>query len=101
MWPARNRFWLAVNATIATHWEAMRRPNQLAQFAGAGRWAPPDRAALAAGPVLLLLHDTFSTPQATFAEWIGDESFEPVLHAFGGRCLAFTHPTLATGLDET
>ena len=50
--------------------------------------------------MLLLLHDTFSTPQAAFADWTGDASFARVHAEFGGRCLAFTHPTLATGLDE-
>jgi hypothetical protein len=55
---------------------------------------------LAGGPILLLLHDTFSTPQATFADWVGDASFAPVLRSFGGRCLAFAHPTLAASLAE-
>jgi hypothetical protein len=85
---------------VAGLWEELRRPYQLAQYAGEGRWMPPDPAALAAGPVLLLLHDTFSTAQATFADWIGDPSFPEVHHAFGGRVIAFTHPTLASSLDE-
>jgi hypothetical protein len=85
---------------VATRWEALRRPNHLAQWVGAGRWAPPDWDAISGGAVLLLLHDTFTTAQAAFTEWIGDESFESVHRAFGGRCLAFTHPTLGTSVDE-
>jgi len=85
---------------VASRWERMRRPHQLAQCAGKGLWQLPDWKALESGPVLLLLHDTFSTPQATFADWVGDESFARVLGAFGGRCLAFAHPTVATGIDE-
>ena len=50
--------------------------------------------------MLLLLHDTFSTPQAAFADWIGDAAFTPVHQAYGGRCLAYTHPTLASGIDD-
>jgi hypothetical protein len=55
---------------------------------------------LEAGPVLLLLHDTFSTPQATFADWVADESFARVVAGYGSRCLAFSHPTVATGIGE-
>ena len=64
---------------VASRWELLRRPNQLAQFAGDGQWGPPDWRSLAGGPVLLLLHDTFSTAQATFADWIGDASFQAVV----------------------
>jgi hypothetical protein len=85
---------------VASRWETLRRPYQLAQLAGGGQWVPPDAGALSAGPVLLLLHDTFSTAQGTFADWIGDSSFAAVHREFGGRCLALTHPTLASGLDD-
>lgn len=98
MWPAQQVLAAGALAMVAA-WERERRPNQLAQLARAGSWTPPDRRALAHGPVLLLLHDTFSTPQATFAAWTGDTSFQTVLDAFAGRCLAFAHPTLATALD--
>jgi hypothetical protein len=98
MWPVQKL--VAPGAlAIAAAWERVRRPSQLAQWADDGSWTPPDWHALRAGPVLLLLHDTFSTPQATFADWTRDASFRSVLAAFGGRCLAFAHPTLATGLD--
>jgi hypothetical protein len=85
---------------VASRWERLRRPNQLAQLGLRRQWHPPDAATLARGAVLLLLHDTFSTPQATFADWIDAEAFTTVARAYDGRCLAFTHPTLAAGIDE-
>jgi hypothetical protein len=98
MWPVQPV--LAGALAVAGRWERLRRPNQLAQYSGHGQWQAPDWSSLAGGPVLLLLHDTFSTPQAAFSEWLGDESFTPVHQAFGGRCLAFSHPTLASGIEE-
>jgi hypothetical protein len=85
---------------VVSRWERFRRPNQLAQRVLNGLWQPPDWQALAAGAVLLLLPDTFSTPQATFADWIDDASFAPVAQRYQGRCLAFTHPTLAAGIGD-
>jgi hypothetical protein len=98
-WPTQ-RVFAAGAQGVARLWEAERRPYQLAQYSGPGRWMPPDRAALAGGPVLLLLHDSFSTAQATYADWIGDPSFPEVFAEFGGRVVAFTSPTLASSLDE-
>lgn len=85
---------------VASRWERFRRPNQLAQRLLGGWWQPPDWQALAGGEVLLLLPDTFSTPQSTFADWIDDPSFQPVAQRYQGRCLAFTHPTLSAGIGE-
>ena len=85
---------------MAARWEQLRRPSQLAQCGPDGDWLSPDWPALGLGPVLLLLHDTFSTPQSTFADWVGDASFAEILRGYGGRCLAFAHPTLASGLEE-
>jgi hypothetical protein len=85
---------------IAGRWERLRRPNQLAQYMGNSQWVSPDWRALRDGPLLLLLHDTFSTSQAAFADWIGDPCFVPVHQAYGGRCLAFTHPTLAASIED-
>ncbi len=99
MWPVQPV--LASGAlAVAGRWERLRRPNQLAQYTGKSQWLSPDWRALRDGPVLLLLHDTFATTQAAFADWIGDPSFVPVHQAYGGRCLAFTHPTLAAGIDD-
>jgi hypothetical protein len=85
---------------IATRWEGLRRPYQLAQRTLAGRWQPPDWPGLAGGAVLLLLHDTFSTPQATFADWLDDPAFAPVARVCGGRLLAISHPTLTASIDD-
>ena len=99
MWPVQPV--LASGAlAVAGRWERLRRPNQLAHYRGNSQWLAPDWRALCDGPVLLLLHDTFATTQAAFADWIGDPSFVPVHQAYGGRCLAFTHPTLAAGIDD-
>jgi len=99
MWPVQPV--LASGAlAVAGRWERLRRPNQLAQYTGKSQWLSPDWRALRDGPVLLLLHDTFATTQAAFADWIGDPSFVPVHQAYGGRCLAFTHPSLAAGIDD-
>ena len=99
MWPVQPV--LAPGAlAVAGRWERLRRPNQLAQYTVNNKWLSPDWRALRDGPVLLLLHDTFATTQAAFADWIGDPSFVPVHQAYGGRCLAFTHPTLAAGIDD-
>lgn len=85
---------------VATRWERLRRPHQLAQRALEGDWQSPDWNSLSTGAVLLLLHDTFSTPQATFAAWLAHESFAPIARGYQGRCLAFSHPTLSAGIDE-
>jgi hypothetical protein len=87
MWPSRP---LADTGALAmaARWERLRRPNQLVQCGADGDWLAPDWPALARGPVLLLLHDTFSTPQSTFADWVEDASFARVLRGFDGRCLA-------------
>jgi hypothetical protein len=99
MWPAQPVTGAGVLAMVAG-WEGLRRPSQLALCGTEGDWFAPDWPALCAGPVLLLLHDTFSTPQSTFSDWTSDASFAPVLRAYGGRCLAFAHPTLCSGLEE-
>jgi len=98
-WPVQPVLSAGAPALVA-RWERLRRPNQLAQYTGNGQWLTPDWRSLGSGAVLLLLHDTFSTPQAAFADWIGDPSFAPVHQQFDGRCLAFTHPTLASGIEE-
>ena len=85
---------------VTSRWERLRRPYQLLQLREDGLWQPPDWATLLHGPMLLLLHGTFGTPQATFSDWLSDESFRAALAAYGGRCLAFAHPTLASTPDE-
>jgi hypothetical protein len=97
MWPAQPVTGAGALA-MAARWEALRRPSQLAQCGPDGDWLAPDWPALPQGP--LLLHDTFSTPQSTFSDWTSDASFAQVLQAYGGRCLAYAHPTLCCGLEE-
>jgi pimeloyl-ACP methyl ester carboxylesterase len=99
MWPEQ-----AVAAAgahgVASRWEQLRRPYHLAQCGSNHEWMAPDRQQLERGAVLLLLHDTFSTAQATFSGWIRDPSCEPVLEKYDGRFLAFTHPTLSSSVHE-
>ena len=80
----------------ASRWERLRRPNQLQQL-GLRGWQVPDWEQLRRGPLLLLLHGTFSTPHGTFLDWIEHESFARVSRRYEGRCLAYAHPTLAAG----
>jgi hypothetical protein len=98
MWPDLQA--TGPGSLAVSRWERFRRPNQLAQRGLNGLWQPPDWPAVSSGAVLLLLHDSFSTPQATFADWIDDPSFAPVAERYQGRCLAFTHATLSVGIDE-
>jgi hypothetical protein len=85
---------------VAARWERLRRPNQLLQWEPDRVWRPVDADACARGPCLLLLHDTLGTPQSSFSEWLTHESFGAVAARYGGRCLAFAHPTLAAGVGD-
>jgi hypothetical protein len=99
MWPAQQIVGPG-SLAAAGRFERQHRPNRLVQLAPNGGWRAPDWIALARGPALLLLHGTFGTPQAAFDDWLCDESFARVLARYGGRCIAFAHPTLATSADE-
>jgi pimeloyl-ACP methyl ester carboxylesterase len=85
---------------VAARWERLRRPNELVQWGGDGVWRTVHADACAGGPCLLLLHDTFGTPESSFSEWLGHESFRGILARYEGRCLAFAHPTLAAGVAD-
>jgi hypothetical protein len=97
----------AASDFIARRWEDRRRPYRLRSFtaenhraADVPTLAPAELSSMAAGgPVLMFVHGTFSTshggfgglPPATLA----------VLHQrYGGRVLAFDHPTLSHDPDE-
>jgi len=97
MWPELNTTGPG-SLAVASRWERLRRQHALLQWDTKG-WCMPDATSLHAGPVLLLLHDTFATP-SSFAPWIGHRDFSPVLDRYHGRCLAFEHPTLSVGLEE-
>lgn len=97
MWPAQSVL-AAGPADCTARWERLRRAYRLVQW-NAGQWVAPDIDLLDRGPCLLLLHDIFGTPDSSFADWLGDESFARVLARYEGRCLAFAHPTLATTVE--
>ena len=99
MWPAQPVTDAGALA-VAARWERLRRPSQLAQCGPDGDWLAPDWPALGQGPVLLLLHDTFSTPQSTFADWVGDASFAPVLQALRRPMPGVRASHAGSGLDE-
>lgn len=82
-----------VNA-IAKIWENKRRPYDLHQVAADGKMVAPDWSAFNGDPVLLLVHGTFSTPEAGFAGWLGPPAFAEIHKHYGGRCLALAHPTM-------
>ena len=90
---------MAANA-IAKTWESRRRPYGLRQIAKDGKMTDPDWGTFNGDPVLLLVHGTFSTPEAGFFGWLGTAHFEAVHARYGGRCLAFAHPTMHTDPAE-
>jgi pimeloyl-ACP methyl ester carboxylesterase len=99
MWPAQPLQTAGAFAAVS-RFEQKHRPNRIVQLAPNGGWRAPDWDSLARGPALLLLHGTFGTPQSAFDDWLRHESFARVLARFGGRCIAYAHPTLATSPDE-
>jgi pimeloyl-ACP methyl ester carboxylesterase len=89
----------AANA-VAKAWENRRRPYGLHQVTEAGQMMEPDWSKFNGDPVLLLVHGTFSTPEAGFFGWLGTPNFAAVHKHYGGRCLAFAHPTMHTDPAE-
>ena len=98
MWPEQHVIGPGALAA-ACRWERLRRPNQLQQL-GLRGWQVPDWDELRRGPLLLLLHGTFGTPHATFLDWIEHESFQAISQHYGGRCLAYAHPTLGQTIEQ-
>jgi hypothetical protein len=84
----------------ARAWEASRRPYRVLQVTRAGEFVEPDWQRLAGGPLLLLVHGTFSTPQAGFAGWVGEGAFAAVSERYGDRCLALAHPSLSASPND-
>lgn len=99
MWPSQPVQGPGALASVS-RFEQKHRPNRLAQIAPNGGWRAPDWHSLARGPVLLLLHGEFGTPQATFDDWLCDDTFSRVLARYEGRCLAYAHPTMSVSPDE-
>lgn len=87
---------------ITSAWEGRRRPYGLLMPAPGGTWAPasaPAAASAIAGPTLLLVHGTFSTPGEAFAGWVGTPAFDAVAARYG-RVLALAHPSLSASPAE-
>jgi hypothetical protein len=85
---------------IARHWERERRPYGLREVRPDGSFVEPQWGKLAGGSALLLVHGTFSTPQAGFAGWVGTKDFATIAHRYGDRVFALAHPSLSAGPDD-
>jgi hypothetical protein len=85
---------------VAKAWENKRRPYGLQQVNAKGELIDPDWSIFTGEPTLLLVHGTFSTPAAGFYGWLGGQEFAAVHARYGGRCLAFAHPTMHASPDE-
>lgn len=90
---------LAAN-TVAKAWEDRRRPYGIRQVTAKGEFVEPDWSTFNGDPVLLLVHGTFSTPEAGFHDWTNPESFAEIHKRYGGRCLALAHPTMHADPNE-
>lgn len=85
---------------VISQWERQRRPHRLLQLGANGAWEAPDPESLTRGPCLLLLHGCFGTPHSAFGDWLNHASFASLREQYGGRCLAFAHPTLSVTIEE-
>jgi pimeloyl-ACP methyl ester carboxylesterase len=99
MWPGRSVL-DAGSLESTAQWERFRRPNYITCIGSGGKRSLPDWGALDNGPLLLLLHGTFGTPESAFGAWFADPSFGRLVQRYEGRCVAFAHPTLATSISE-
>jgi hypothetical protein len=103
---ARIVSWMTAGVTgklarqIAGDWEARRRPYFLKELAFNGTQRDPDWKKLTSGRSLLLVHGTFSTPDAGFNGLFNSEEFRRILSHYGDRCLAFAHPSLSEDIED-
>ena len=81
-------------------WERKRRPYNLWQVGVDGSFTAPRWSEFTQGSSLLLIHGTFSTPQVGFTGWLDQPTFEAVAARYGGRVLAFAHPSLSASPQE-
>jgi hypothetical protein len=79
----------------AAMWEGKRRPHALWQLTADRSFVPPQWEIFTQGPGLLLIHGTFSTPQAGFCGWLDTPAFEPIMARYGGRVLTLAHPSVS------
>lgn len=97
----------ALGKGIAGRWESEKRPHRLRRFSPSD-YASPDAPVLtagdiaamaAAGPVLLFVHGTFSTSHGAFGG-LPAATLATLHERYGGRVVAFDHPTIATDPRE-
>lgn len=95
-----------VARALASRFEQASRPHRLRVFqpghtrtAGAGDLAGGGWDAIGEGRALLFLHGTFSKSHGGFSG-LPDHAIEKLWHAYGGRVLAFDHPTLSATPTE-
>jgi hypothetical protein len=81
---------------LAGRWEEKHRWYGLRTVTGSSGLdgEPVDWAGLTAGPVLLLVHGTFSRGATAFSELPTDE-LRSLANAYGGRVIVFDHPTVS------
>jgi hypothetical protein len=92
---------------LAARFEASKRPYRLRSFTpeNHGRADVPSLTdeevakVCAGGPVLLFIHGTFSTTHGGFGD-LPDETVRKLHAQYGGRVMAFDHPTLSAGPDD-
>lgn len=95
----------AIVRTVARGWEDRNRPHVLRWHGPAGddrhgrELTAAEVASLADGPSLLFLHGTFSTASSGFGQ-MPDAMLQRMHHAYGGRVVAFDHPSLATSPQD-
>ena len=97
-WAARPLLEMGARA-FAQAWESSKRPYGLRQVVN-GQLVDPNWSILSSGPVLLLVHGTFSTPEAAFGGWVGTDAFTVVAQRYSDRCLALSHPSLSASPDD-
>jgi hypothetical protein len=92
---------------LAARFEAAKRPYRLRSFtpenhgsADVPSLTDAEVAAMCAGgPVLLFIHGTFSTTHGGFGE-LPDDTVRTLQSKYGGRVMAFDHPSLSQGPDD-
>jgi hypothetical protein len=82
---------------VVSRWERRNRPYGLSFAGRPGDGAAVDWEALTAGPVLLLVHGTFSRGASAFAGITGGLVPELARDRYEGRVLVFDHPSVSEG----
>lgn len=101
VYPVTDRLLGPVSERFALRWEEANRKPQVRHFTSqsymvedAAPVAPEDWPRLTAGRALLFIHGTFSRSTAGFGA-LDRESMEALEQRYGGRVIAFDHPTLS------